>query len=136
MASALAVMFCFSILIPKPLQMDGIPFEYIEKMFYLLYLRPDLECGTCSDLDFVLSLVPPANRKEVSDAIIGFSLQLSHNKLLNSPQWLYAIPLIHFLRGTSKPFQKLPSDPQSVTWYNKGLGLDHVRRLTNEKHHG
>lgn len=136
MASALTIVFCFYILIPKPLRMDLIPFEYIEKIFYLLFLRPDIDHLTCMDLDFVLSLIPPTNRKEVSDAIIGFSVQLSHHKLLNSPQWLYAIPLIHFLRGTLKPFQKLPCDLHNTTWADKYLGLGHVRKSTNEMHHG
>jgi hypothetical protein len=135
MASALTVIFCFYQLIPRPLKMELIPFTYIETLLSYLYLKPDLHHTVCRDLDFVLSLVPDTNRKDVSDAIIGFCLQLSHTKLLESPEWLDPIPLVHFLRGTSKPFQKLSSDPTKMGWCDKSLGLVHVRKNTNDKHY-
>ena len=136
MASALTVIFCFYQLIPRPLKMELIPFTYIETLLSYLYLMPDLEHTVCHDLEFILSLVPDANRKEISEAIVGFCLQLSHTKLLESPEWLDPIPLIHILRGVSKPFQKLLSDPTKMLWCDKSLGLVHVRRSTNEKHYG
>lgn len=136
MASTLTILFCFYKLIPKPLKLELIPYEYIAEMLSFLGLKPDLEHHTCTDLDFVYSLLPAVHRKTVSEAVIGFSLQLSHNKLLESPQWLFAVPFVHFLRGTSKPFQKQVSDPRKIVFVDKSLGLDHVRRRTNEKHYG
>ena len=136
MASALTVIFCFYQLIPRPLKMELIPFTYIEMLLSCLYLLPDLEHAVCLDLDFIRSLVPGDNRKAVSEAIVGFCLQLSHTKLLESPQWLDAIPLVHLLRGDLRPFQKLSSDPKKMGWNDKSLGLVHVRKSTNDKHYG
>lgn len=136
MASSLTVIVCFYQLIPKPLKMELIPFTYIETLLTHLYLMPDLMHTVCHDLDFVLSLVPDANRKDVSEAIVVFCLQLSHTKLLDNPEWLDPIPLVHFLRGESRPFQKLSSDPTKMLWFDKTLGLVHVRKSTNDKHYG
>ena len=135
MASVLAVLLSFYRLIPI-LNVNGAGTDTLEAVLSLLYLRPDEEHSTHTDLDVVLSLIPKGDRKLVSDALIAFSVSLSHRKLFERPSWLYAIPLVHFLRGTSAPFQKPELNPEKMTWGEKGLGLLHVRQETNEKNYG
>ena len=132
MASVLAVILSFYRLVPL-LSVDYVLPDTIEVILSLLKLRPDVEHSTHTDLDVVYSLIPKANRKMVSDAMIAFCLSLSHRKLFERPSWLYAIPLVHFLRGTSCPFQKPELNPEKMTWGDKSLGLGHIRRETNSK---
>ena len=101
-------------------------------------LWPDLEHPKCADLDVVLSFIPGAQRKSISDAIIGFCNHLLHQKLLNSRYWLFVIPLVHNSTGTSKPFQKPELDPHKMVWSDRSLGLNHVhvQKETNNKQIG
>lgn len=135
MASIITLVSAFYQLIP-PLSIHSLDTGDIEAILYLLCLWPDPEHSKCADLDVVLSLIPGAQRKAVSDAIIGFCNHLLHQKLLNSPYWLFVVPLVHFLRGTSKPFQKPELDPQKMVWSDRSLGLNHVRKETNDKQIG
>jgi hypothetical protein len=134
MSSILAVLLSFYRLVPI-LNVNNVGTSSLETVLSLLYLRPDIEHSTHRDLDVVYSLIPKADRKLVSEALIEFSISLSHRNLFERPSWLYTIPLIHFLQGTSAPFQKPELNPEKMTWGEKGLdlGLLHVLKETNEK---
>ena len=136
MASALTIVAVIDDLTPNHMQIGKFPFANTETLLSYLSLRPNMKECACSDLDFVYSLIPSNSRKSVSDAVVTLCNELSHNKLLQSPQWLYAIPLVHFLRGTSKPFKKLPCDPKNIAWVDGSFGLSHVRERTNDKTYG
>ena len=135
MSSILAVLLSFDRLVPL-LNVNDVGTDTLEAVLSLLYLRPDTERLTHGDLDVVYSLIPKANRKLVSEALITFCVSLSHRKLFERPSWLYTIPLIHFLQGASAPFQKPELNPEKMTWGEKGLGLLHVRQETSEKNCG
>ena len=135
MASVLAVLLSFDRLVP-PLSVNAVGTDTLEAVLSLLYLRPDVEHSTHADLDVVLSLIPKPDRKLVSDALIAFCTSLSHRKLFERPSWLYGIPLVHFLQGTSAPFKKPELNPEKMMWGEKSLGLLHVRQETNEKDNG
>ena len=136
MASALTIIAVIDDLTPSHMQINKFPFECIETLLSFLSLRPNVKEYTCSDLDFIYSLIPSNSRKSISDSVVTLCNELSYHKLLQSPQWLYAIPLVHFFRGTSKPFKKLPCDPKNITWVDRNFGLSHVHERTNDKTYG
>ena len=133
MASALTIIFCVYKLTQDHPKMSKMSLECTQMLLSFLYLWPDLEHCTCSDLEFVYTLIPKINRTDVSKAVANFCLKLSHHMFLKSPQWLYAIPLVHFLSGTSKPFQKLSCDPKEIKWSDRSLKLDYVRKYRDDK---
>ena len=134
MASAFAILVSLDKLIPKTFSIDRVEFRLIELLSMLLCPRPDPERKTCHDVDFVLSLVPKDSRKMVCEALESFCRELSHKRHLNSPQWFYALPLLHFLRDQKvKPFHKIQGDPKEIPWIDKSLGLGTVRSATQQR---
>ena len=137
MASALAILLCLDALIPGAIRLEKVEFNLMECLFYLLYPMPDCEKQTCHDMDFVLRLVPKDSRKIVYEALNNFCRELSHKRHLQSPHWLYALPLLHLLRDPQlRPFQRMQADPKEIPWVDKGLGLGAVRSATQNKGFG
>lgn len=137
MASALAILVCLDKLIPSALALHKVEYSIMEVLFELLYPRPDCEKKTCHDIDFVFSLVPKDRRKMVHEALNSFCQELCHKRHLNSPHWLYALPLLHRLKDTQlKPFQKLQCKPEEIPWVDKSLGLGVVRHAHQDKNLG
>lgn len=137
MASALAILMSLDELIPKTFKIHQIEFRLIELLFMLLCPRPDSERQLCHDLDFVISLVPNNSRKIVCEALRSFCQELSHKRNLTSPQWIYALPLLHFLRDPKlKPFHRIQGDPREISWVDRSLGLGAVRSATRHRAFG
>ena len=135
-AAAITVLSCFHKFVPKYLKAEDIPLDCIKEMMLLLRLTPDIKNKKCLDYDLVVELVPHSSRKETAEAIRHFCTQLLHNRDLRNPEWLYAIPLIHFLRGDSSPFQRPELNPEKMQWGDKTLGLNEVIRKTFDKDFG
>lgn len=135
-ASIVAVIFCFYQLIPRCLRIDDIKLEHISKFLSMLALKPVMEDKKCFDFDYVLDLIDPKCGKAVADAISGFCMHLAHHKTLHNPEWLYAVPLLHFLRKDSFPFQMPELNPEKMLWGDKNLGLGLVRSKTCDKQFG
>ena len=134
MASALALLVTLDLLIPNSFHIDQVEFRLIELLLMLLCPWPDSDRQTCHDLDFVLSLIPQDSRKMICEALRSFCQELSHKRHLASPQWLYALPLFHFLRDPQlKPFSKIQCNPKEVPWIDRSLGLGAVRSVTRNK---
>ena len=132
MASVLAIISCIYSLIPNPLNLDNFESRVIAAILSMLCLKPNLENRQHPDLDIVLSLLPgEKSRKATSEALCGMCTHLSSHKDLREPDWVYAIPLIHFLQKKSIPFDTL--NPDSITWENSHLGLNHVKSITRNK---
>lgn len=137
MASALAILVTLDLLIPNSFTIEQVNFKVTELLFTLLYPRPDSDKQTCHDLDLVLSLIPKDSKKMVCDALGSFCRELSHKRHLTSPQWLYALPLFHFLRDPQlKPFHRIQCNPKEVPWVDTSLGLGAVRSVTMNRTFG
>ena len=137
MASALAMLVTLDLLIPDVFKIDQVEVELIELLLMLLCPMPNSEKQTCYDLDFVLSLIPMDSRKMVSEALGSFCRELSHKRHLASYQWLYALPLFHFLKDPQlKLFYTIQCNPKEVPWVDTSLGLVSVRSQTVNKAFG
>ena len=52
------------------------------------------------------------------------------NRLKHRPQnveWLLALPLYHFLKGSCEPFGKLEMNPERIGWEEEGLDIQEIR---------
>ena len=137
MASALAMLVTLDLLIPDVFKIDQVEVELIELLLMLLCPMPNSEKQTCHDLDFVLGLIPKDSRKMVSEALGNFCRELSHKRHLASCQWLYALPLFHFLKDPQlKPFYTIQCNPKEVPWVDTSLGLASVQLETVNKEFG
>ena len=135
-ASVIAVICCFYQLIPHHLKIEDIKLDHIAIILSMLALKPDMERKKCIDFDFVLNLIDPNSRKSVAEAISGFCTHLAHSRTLHNPEWLYAVPLLHFLRKDSSPFQPAEMNPEKMQWGDKNLGLTTVRSQAHDKQFG
>lgn len=52
-------------------------------------------------------------------AIESLCNQLMKRAWTSNPEWLFAVPLLHFLRGDSKPFEEpdIRGSPQDLVWW-------------------
>ena len=132
-ASVIAVICCFYQLIPHYIKMSDIKLDHIAVILSMLALKPVMQHKKCFDFDFVLDLIDPKSRKSVAEAIRGFCTHLAHSRTLKNPEWLYAVPLLHFLRQDSSPFQTAEMNPERMQWGDKSLGLKTVRSQTYDK---
>lgn len=135
-ASIVAVIFCLDQLIPRYLRIENIKPEHTSKLLSMLALKPVMEDKKCFDFKYVLDLIDPNCRKAVTEAISGFCMHLAHSRTLHNPEWLYAVPLLHFLRKDSFPFQMPELNPEKMQWGDKNLGLGSVRSKTCDKQFG
>ena len=135
-ASVVAVIHCFYWLIPGHLKLENIKFENISMLLSMLALKPVIEDKKCFDYDYVLALIDPKGRKRVAEAISNFCRHLAHYKTLQKPEWLYAVPLLHFLRNDSSPFQMPELNPEKMQWGDENLGLDIVRSKAYDQKFG
>lgn len=131
MSSVLAIVSSIYSLTPKSWKLDSFETSAIATILSMLCLKPNPEERQHTDLDIVLSLLPEKSRKTTSEALCGLCTHLSSRKDLREPDWVYAIPLIHFLQKKSTPFDTL--NPEKITWENPHLGLKHVKSVTRNK---
>ena len=130
-SSVLAIVSCIYSLTPTSLTLNSFHASAIATILSMLCLKPDLEKRQHTDLDIVLNLLPEKSRKATSEALCGMCTHLSSHKDLREPDWIYAVPLIHFLQKKSTPFETL--NPDKITWENPHLGLKHVKSVTRNK---
>ena len=134
-AAVLVVIYCLEKLIPHQLKREDINLDTVADMMFMLTLKPDTKNQKCIDYEYVLSLLHSNSTRPVGEAIRAFCNHLSHHRDLQAPQWLYAIPIYHFLHGDCKPFSSPQLDPNMMKWGDKNLGLQHVRKRTFDKVH-
>ena len=135
-ASVIAVICCFYQLIPHHLKIEDIKLDHIAIILSMLALKPVMERKKCIDFDFVRNLIDPNSRKQVAEAIGAFCMYLAHSRALQNPEWLYAVPLFHFLMKDSSPFQMPVMNPEKMQWGDKNLGLTTVRSKAYNKSFG
>ena len=132
MASTIAVILCLSEIMPSP----QLPWESLSVASYslilsLLYPIPDLISQKSLDLEIVMKLIHPEEDR-VAKVLISFCKHLAFAKHLKNPEWLYAIPLIHFILKQSVPFGKPETTHDKILWNDSKLELD-LMRLRREK---
>lgn len=69
----------------------------------------------------------------VTNALIPFCNHLAHTKHLRKPEWLYALPLIHFLQQECIPFEKPLKNSDKIVWEESKLDLARLRERTAVK---
>lgn len=130
MASALTIICCFFKIITK---MESIPIEYVAALLSLLRPMPDVENQVCVDWDHVNELLPGTMKNIAYDATHCLIVHLSHRKHFSSREWLFALPVLHFLNGKSQPFQPIEYKPQEIPWGDRTIGLGFVKDLIRDK---
>ena len=135
MSSILTILCSLYAIIPKYAKMEKIPYSCISQLLSMLRLMPDVDKRECVDYDYLIQLIPGRFRKVARESLIGFILHLSHTKLFRVPQWLYSIPLGHFLYEASKPFEGFNLDPKKIQFEDKYLGFKHIKSETSDKNH-
>lgn len=130
MLSAIVTICCLDEMIPKCITHSDVPRNHVSALLSLLRLTPDVQNRRCADWDYLTAYIPRAFHKTVSEAVLAFTVDLSHTEYFNLPTWMFAIPVIHFLRSDSVPFQEIEFNPKNIPWGDKLLGLDDVRRRT------
>ncbi len=102
----------------------------ISKLFSLLCMMPDVAHKTCEDWKVLIGFIPESFRTTASVAMYTFinrQIRLL-NKPFSHPSWLFAIPVAHFLRQVSEPFQKLQLDPRKIEWGDSFIDLATVKK--------
>ena len=130
MASVLSVILCLYQLMPRYIKMSTFKNEDIAVMLSMLTLCPSVAPKKCFDYIYVNGVIKPQVKKTLTDAILSFCNQLHHTTYLSQPQWLYALPLLHFLQEISQPFGNPELNPKNMKWGDAALGLKNLRQQT------
>ncbi len=132
-ASAVTLLCCFHEIVSK---VETIPSEHVVALLSMLRLLPDTQNQRCVDWEVVNELLPETIRRKAFDAVHSFIVYLSLKENLSEPAWIFALPIAHFLNGTSRPFQPIEYDPRVIPWGDKVIGLGYVRNLIKDKDFG
>ena len=136
MSSVMAIVCFLSKIIPDYLKkIDQIPHEYILQMLSMFRFMPDLQHETCVDFDYLRRSIPNHYTTIALTALIGFVIHASSKVLFWQPEWLYSVPLVHFLAGASKPFQKFNFDPKKIEFGDKVLLFGRIKGQTSDAKH-
>lgn len=133
MISVLSIILCFARLLSKHISMDTISCKDIASMLAMLCLHPDVERKQCLDYDYISKLLNPDVKKSLSDIIAKICVYLHRRTFLTQPQWLKAVPLLHFLQGVTQPFAHPELDATKIKWVDASLDLYQLRQQTYEK---
>ncbi len=133
MLSVVTIMCCISRMVSRYIKFCYLLEEHSSMSLFLSMLRlwPDQERKRCIDWEYLDKNIPAEFRKESYDSVQTFINALSnHADPLSKPEWLYAIPVMHFLKGVSKPFQGFEFDPKKVPFGDKLIRLGAVKMKT------
>ena len=131
MASALTIICCFHKIVES---VELISFEHIAALLSMFRLKPDTVNKVCDDWDFVNGMLTETMRKAAFDATLQFIVHLSHHEHFSKPEWLFALPVLHFLYGgASQPFQPLEYRPKAIPWGDQIIRSEHVKCLIKDK---
>lgn len=136
MSSVLTIICFLDTITPKYLKRDEIPLDNISQLLFMLRLMPDFHPRKkCIDFDYVLSSIPEKYRVKVHESVTGFAVHFIHKRLLNAPEWLYCLPLVHFLSGKSSPFQELNCNPKDLQFVDMTFGFGNIKNKTRNKNY-
>ena len=123
MVSVLTVILCFYHLIPRYIKMIDIFNEDIVLLLSMLKLCPDEEKKRCVDYEYVIRCFNHQVKKSLTETVLQFCNELLHRTRFHHLEWLYAVPLLHFLQEVSHPFGTIELDTDKIKWGDKNLGL-------------
>ena len=132
MVSVLTVFLCFCHLIPQHFLMSDIPDENIALLLSMLKIYPNEEKKQCVDYEHVnrcMCSIDHQVKKSLTETVLQFCNELLHRTQFNHLEWLYAVPLLHFLQGVSRPFGTIELDADKIEWGDGNLGLYDLRNL-------
>ena len=130
MASVITVIQCFCEVTEMPntqLTFESLNISNYSTILSMFQPIVDLISHKSYDLEIVFKLIHPHN-VAVAKSVISFCKHLSRIKHLKSPEWLNAIPLIHFLLHRSTPFQKVEKRHDQINWDDPELQLKRLRK--------
>ena len=130
MLSTIVIICCLHKLTSKFIKITDVPLDGVSIMLSLLRLKPDMQHQQCEDWVYLDTCIPDAFRKTAIDAVCAFTNYLCQKKLFNEPNWLFAIPVVHFLRRASKPFQEVELDYNKVPWEDQSVDIVSVKKRT------
>lgn len=119
-------------MIPKCIDVTNIPPQHLCLLMSLLCLMPDVQHQECADWDYLIALIPDSFRKTAYEAVLALTVHLSHVKYFDLPDWLFAIPVIHFLRPVCKPFHEVELNPKRIPWGDRLVGLQSIKSETSK----
>ncbi len=130
MLSVITIMCCISKMVSSNIKFNYLLKEHSSMSLFLNMLRlwPDQERKRCIDWEYLDKNIPAEFKKQSCASVQMFINDFSHAELLAKPEWLYAIPVMHFLNGVSKPFQGFEFDLKKVPFGDKLIELGAVKR--------
>ncbi len=129
MLSVVTIMCCISRMVSGNIKFSYL-LDHSSMSLFLSMLRlwPDQDRKRCIDWEYLDKNIPAEFRKKLYDSVQMFINGLSScADPLSKPEWLYAIPVMHFLKGISEPFQEFEFDPKEVPFGDELIGLGAVR---------
>ena len=132
MLSAIVIICCLHDMTPKCISMESIPPQHLCLLLSLLCLMPDVKHQKCEDWDYLIALIPKSFRKTAYESVLALTIHLSHIKYFDLPDWLFAVPVVHFLKPNAcKPFHEVEYNPRRIPWGDKLIGLQTIRSETS-----
>ena len=119
----------------KHLQPRHIPVPYAASMLQMLCLSPDLENKKCIDYEFVRSVIPNHYVKYVTEAIseLGNYYLIAAAADIEHVEWFYCLPILHFLKNDTKPFDTLDLPVEKLVFTDHYLKLGAFYNKVAEK---
>ncbi|KAL9988396.1 hypothetical protein ACROYT_G002834 [Oculina patagonica] len=93
--------------------------EEAKSLLSCLSLEADPTEKKCTAYEAVLAEFSTEFRESAASGIESLCNQLMKDAWAPNPEWLLAVPLLHFLRGDSKPFEEpdIGGSPKTLVWW-------------------
>ncbi|XP_020630843.1 E3 ubiquitin-protein ligase rnf213-alpha-like isoform X2 [Orbicella faveolata] len=93
--------------------------EKVKLLLNCLSLEADPTVKRCSAYEAVLAEFSTELKDFAASAIESLCNQLMKDAWTSNPEWILAVPLLHFLRGDSKPFEEpdIQGCPETLAWW-------------------
>ncbi len=137
MLSVITIMCCISRMVSRFYKLNQLLDHNSIRLFLtMLRLRPEQEHERCIDWEYLDKNIPDDFKKKSHDSVQMFIDESSSvaKPLLNT-MWLYAIPVMHFLKGVSKPFQEFELNPKGVPFGDKHISLGSLGAIKMKTYH-
>lgn len=130
MLSATIIIICIYKMIQSGIKIDDISSDNMTTLLSLFCLQPNVQEQKCEDWEYLVTYIPESSKNFVYEAIQKILNHLMCKKFFNQPSWLFAIPVLHFLKQVSHPFKEIEYDFKKIQWKNDYVKLATVRKKT------
>ena len=97
-------------------------------LFSMLLLRPTVDPPQCIDLSYVRTFIPGNGQKDVAELLLHFIRLVLPYNTLKRMEWVYLVPLVHFLKSKTKPFAAPALHSKDIEWLDKDIDLTSIIR--------